>query len=280
MCSSLVGHARRSSAINLPVWRTRNGGSQPSLISPLLTFVTIVLVTLTVRRSKCYCCKVRQNFYFKGKLLQKLSFSVLGLSVLLSSGLQANVLTNGGFETGDFSSWTVNGGAVVCAGASPFCGVPYEGTFSVTLNSGDSAPTAVLDQAFLTGPGTFYQVSFAYGIMDFVGGASQQLQVEIISSLGGAHDLLNQTVTSPPSVLATSAFNAPVNYQLFTFGFIADDTSATLQFTDVATNPTGSIDGKLDAASVDTPEPGSLLLLAAGLAAMFMGRLKRFTTPD
>jgi hypothetical protein len=116
--------------------------------------------------------------------------------------------------------------------------------------------------------------------MDFVGGASQQLQVEIISSLGGAHDLLNQTVTSPPSVLATSAFNAPVNYQLFTFGFIADDTSATLQFTDVATNPTGSIDGKLDAASVDTPEPGSLLLLAAGLAAMFMGRLKRFTTPD
>ena len=107
-------------------------------------------------------------------------------------------------------------------------------------------------------------------------------RLEIVSSLGGNHDLLNQTVTSPPSFHDTDAFTTPINYQLFTFGFTADDTSATLQFTDVATNITGSIDGKLDAASIDTPEPGSLLLLAAGLAALCAGPAEKRRTlrPD
>jgi hypothetical protein len=96
------------------------------------------------------------------------------------------------------------------------------------------------------------------------------LQVEIVSGLGGPHDLLNQTVTSPPSVNPGGAFNGAVNYQLFQFAFVADDTSETLQFTDVGTNATGSVDGKLDAASVDLPEPGSFVLLGAGLVGILV----------
>jgi hypothetical protein len=149
---------------------------------------------------------------FDGEIVRKLSLAAFGLSVLLASIVQANVITNGGFETGDFTGWTVSGAAVVCNSATgTFCGVAYEGIYSVSLNSGDAPPSAVLDQTFLTVPGTPYDVSFAYGIVDFVGGASHQLQAEIVSSLGGNHDLLNQTVTSPPSVLATSEFGAAVN---------------------------------------------------------------------
>ncbi len=205
----------------------------------------------------------------------KIALGIIGMSVLLGSGLHADVLVNGGFETGDFTGWTVTGVANVCDGPTEFCGNPFEGNFSVNLNSGESAASAVISQTFATDPGTTYAVTFAYGIMDFVGGSAQQLQVEVISTLAGNHDLLNQTVTSPPSIDPGGAFNAQVNYQLFTFSFVADDTSATLQFTDVAGNPSGSIDGKLDAASVDpVPEPGTMALIAAGLACV-VGRLKR-----
>jgi hypothetical protein len=210
--------------------------------------------------------------------VRQISWALLGLPVLLVSSLHAGVLVNGGFETGDFTGWAVSGSAVVCNGATDiFCGVPYDGSFSVSLNAGDAAPDAVLDQAFATQPGVQYQVSFAYGIVDYAGGQSQQLQMEIVSALGGLHDLQNQTVTSPPSVNPGSAFNGAVNYQLFTFLFTADDSSATLQFTDAGTNPTVSVDGKLDAASVtQAPEPDSFVLLALGLGFACAGRLKRF----
>ena len=195
--------------------------------------------------------------------MRKLSLAALGVVGILAVNAHANLLVNGGFEAGSFSSWSVSGAAQVCPDASPYCGLPYEGNYSVSLNAGDVAPSAVLDQTFTTQPGVSYSVSFAYGLVDYAGGASQQLQVGVISQAGGPHDLLNQTVTSPPS----NAFSNNVNYQLFTFGFVADDNSATLQFTDVATNQTVSVDGKLDAVSVTSvvPEPGNLLLLASGL---------------
>ena len=205
----------------------------------------------------------------------KRSLLFIGLSTILASGLQANNLINGSFETGDFSGWTVSGSAVVCAGGDSFCGVPFDGTFSATLNGGDVTPDAVIDQTFATTPGTVYRLTFAYGIMDFVGGAAQQLRAEIISSVGGVHDLLDQTVSSPTSVNAGDAVNAAVNYGLFTFTFTADDTSATLQFSDLASNPSGSIDGKLDAVSIDVvPEPSSLLLMLTGIAPLAYWRRK------
>lgn len=211
--------------------------------------------------------------------MRKLSLAVIGFSTILASGLQANGLVNGSFELGDFTGWTATGSIGVCAGGDFFCGVPFDGTFSATLNGGDVTPDAVLDQTFTTTPGTLYRLTFAYGIMDFVGGSTQQLHAEIISAAGGAHDLVDQTVSSPPSIAPGGAVNAAVNYGVFSFTFTADDTSATLHFSDLASNPSGSIDGKLDAVSIDVvPEPASLLLMLTGIAPLVYGR-KRLSSP-
>jgi len=205
--------------------------------------------------------------------LVKRSLLFIGLSTILASGLQANNLINGSFQTGDFTGWAVSGSAVVCAGGDPFCGVPFDGTFSATLNGGDVSPDAVVSQTFATTPGTVYLLTFAYGIMDFVGGATQQLRAEVISSAGGVHDLLDQTVSSPLSVDPGGAFNAAVSYGLYSFTFTADDTTTTLQFSDLASNPSGSIDGKLDAVSIEVaPEPSSLLLMLTGIAPLVYRR--------
>lgn len=82
-----------------------------------------------------------------------LLLSALGLSALVSTPARAQLIQNGGFETGDFSNWDFAGTAAVTSGAAGSDYV-YAGSHGATLGAG------ILSQAFLTTPGQVYRVQF------------------------------------------------------------------------------------------------------------------------
>lgn len=66
---------------------------------------------------------------------------------------QAQLIQNGGFETGDFSGWSFGGTAEVHSGAAG-------SNFVHSGSKGAALGAAELSQAFLTTPGKSYRVSF------------------------------------------------------------------------------------------------------------------------
>ncbi|HEX2855727.1 MAG TPA: PEP-CTERM sorting domain-containing protein [Opitutaceae bacterium] len=78
---------------------------------------------------------------------------VLSALLLACTALRAQLVVNGGFETGSFANWTLAGTAEVKTG-SPGSAFVYEGAYGATLGSG------ILSQAFVTTPGQVYHVEF------------------------------------------------------------------------------------------------------------------------
>ena len=70
----------------------------------------------------------------------------------LAHPASANLITNGGFETGDFTGWTGSGSAFVTGTA--FGVAPHSGSFQAELIS------AELNQSVATTPGASYTISF------------------------------------------------------------------------------------------------------------------------
>ncbi len=92
----------------------------------------------------------------------KLLFSgavVLALSTVCS----ADILTNGGFETGDFTGWVLGGDLSQPYDARVNTNAPNSGTYAAHIgDEGFNGPTT-LSQTFNTIGGAFYDVNFWYG---------------------------------------------------------------------------------------------------------------------
>ena len=79
--------------------------------------------------------------------------SLLGLGITQSA--RANLITNGGFETGDFSGWTVFGTDNDVVGVQPFTS-PHSGNFQAIFGFADNS----ISQNVTTMPGSSYVITF------------------------------------------------------------------------------------------------------------------------
>ena len=175
--------------------------------------------------------------------------SLLGLGITQSA--RANLITNGGFETGDFSGWTVFGNDNDVVGAQPFT-LPHSGNFQALFASGDNSIT----QNVTTTPGSSYVISF------WLAPNVRQGGLPSVSVNWGGSNILSDSFTSP------------FGYTEYTFTVDALSSATPLQF------QFSSIFGNvfyLDDISVTTagvPDGGSSVSLL-GLALFGVAVLRR-----
>lgn len=165
-----------------------------------------------------------------------------------SDALAAELVTNGGFETGSFSGWSVAG--ATDSGVDSLN--PYAGSYAAYF--GDPTATTI-SQSLATTAGQVYDLSFAIQVEDGVSGTA--FPNSFLALFGG------QTVYAISN-------NAAFSYRFLTFPVTATSNSTLLSFT--------GLDGPayidLDAISVmpsvrstALPEPTSWVMMLIGFAA-------------
>lgn len=209
------------------------------------------------------------------------SFSILFASAGLSSVSAVELINNGGFETGNYSGWTinftpVNNAALIVTNAT--FGEPrvHSGTYAVNFNANSVPATAVLEQTFATLLGATYQVSFWFGAVSL---ASNPNVPSINSEIFGANGL---------TVLASHNYSVVGNHPAIPyvneqFTFVANGTQATLRLSDTTTQ-SGALDGVLDDVSVfllasPVPEPSTWAMMILGFAGVGFMAYRRKSKP-
>jgi len=175
-------------------------------------------------------------------------------SLWLASPAAANdIVSNGGFETGDFTGWTLSDGGALS-------GVFY-GVDNFDANSGDFgaalgyvSSTFTLSQTLTTLPGETLVVSFAVA-EDLRGGDGSEI---------GSNNTFVVTLNGQTLLTLDNPTTNVGNWAIYTFELNATAGSEVLAFTSE-----NDLDfWSLDDVSVLAPEPGALYLLGTGLLGL------------
>jgi hypothetical protein len=242
----------------------------------------------------------------------KKSLSALAIGLLFSASPAFALLSNGGFEQGDTSGWTVVGDNSVITSFTPqftnttgwLSGVPYYGKYSLLLGSGDVGN--VTDNAHhstATQTGTVTQADINSGLHLFFkwgaileeptngvfhADADQPYFSISIAKVGGgtiyfADHRANQPGFTKVGTNATGDAgdiwygSATTDIDLTTAGLgVGDQVKIDLYVQDCGLGGHGGLvilDG-FGTTNPDLPEPGTLFLLGAGLVGLFARRKK------
>jgi len=169
------------------------------------------------------------------------------LAASFAGSAHANLVTNSGFETGDFSGWTLGGG-------TDFRGVdyvaPHSGTYAAFFGA-QGTPTT-LSQDIATIIGATYEVSF--WLQNGFSGPNS-----FSSSFGG------QSLTSLSNA---NAFG----YQQLTFLVVATSANSLLQFAFSHDPSFWDLDDVSVELVSDVPVPGALLFFVTSILGFGVAR--------
>jgi hypothetical protein len=192
------------------------------------------------------------------------------------TGVVGNLVSNCGFETGDFTSWTLTGNDAP-GELNNLYGV--EGTDpinSIAPNSGASqaffadldANATTLSQTLGTTPGTTYTLAFYLAQDTATGGGQSPYSNEVIVNFDGA--------------TLASLSDVPVEgYTLYTYSGLASGGSTVLSLT--MGNDLGETlldDVSVSIPSTSTPEPSTWGLMCAGLFGLGFAARRKAAQPD
>jgi hypothetical protein len=144
------------------------------------------------------------------------------------AGRAQNLILNGDFEaephdpSSTILDWTLSGTGQAHSAMEG----ATSGSFSAALNIGGDSEGTQLSQSFATTIGQAYKVEFDSGIFGIPIANQLQLNVQVL----GSGTLVNEIIAPP---VAFTTIPADVVFHHYTFFFTADNTTTTLQFTDI-----------------------------------------------
>ena len=227
-------------------------------------------------------------------MLHRSSLTVLAAAVFTaccSVSLQANLITNGSFESPtvplagytDYASgsttipnWTVvgaAGGVSIVSGTDSLNGVTFpaqDGVQYLDLTGDGTNSVEGVQQTITTTPGTNYTIAFWVGNVDNPGegdGTTSTVNV----NLGGLNGTLLFSATNSMTNSTTQT------WQLFTTSFTASASTTTIDFLngDPGSDNTNGLDNVSVNATSAAPEPGTLSFFAIASAVAVARRLRR-----
>jgi PEP-CTERM motif len=177
------------------------------------------------------------------------------IAVSAATASASSIVTNGDFQTGNFSGWTVNTSPVTNHpwtvrqdGSNFFASTGCEG---IECIEGNSTQEAWLSQVLPTVAGATYTVTFDYSqsLPGESGGTPNELEVDFGST--DLVDLINLTSTSPHT---------------YSFTVMATTNATELMFLGEQNPSYDYLDNvSVTQVSSATPEPASLALFGSGL---------------
>jgi len=184
------------------------------------------------------------------KVLPKVLLALTAVAALsVACPAKANLITNGGFETGDFTDWTVSGVATVNGTVNGIA--PHSGIFQANML------LVGLTQSVATTPGASYTIDFFVASNNFGHPSSVTLAV----NWGG-------------TTIFSHLFTSDIGYTEYTFTETASASSTDLEFFVSGVNGAFVLDD-VSVNAVGTVPDGGTTVSLLGCALLGLAGLRR-----